>query len=83
MRNKIIWTIISSLIVLSLVIASCDTAENGGTVTQQGTGQTVTTGGEEPTKPGTETEETPSDKPKYGGSITLAMSTDVNDFLPW
>lgn len=83
MIKKSIWILISSLMVLSLVMASCGTDETGGTVTQEGTGQTVTTGGEEPTKPGTETEETPSDKPQYGGSITLAMTTDVNDFLPW
>jgi peptide/nickel transport system substrate-binding protein len=89
-KRKIIWMLVSCLMVLSLVIASCGPkVEEEAKVTQQGTGQTVTTGGEEGTinetaKTGAKTEEvTSSDKPQYGGSITLAMNRDVNDFLPW
>ncbi len=61
MKKKILWIIVSSLMILSLIIASCGS-----------------------TKTGNETEEvTSSDKPQYGGSITLTITADVNDFLPW
>ncbi len=85
MTKKMLWLLVSCLMVLSLVMASCGGAEEtGGTVTEEGTGQTVTVGAEETTKEEV-TQETaaPSDKPQYGGSITLAMTLDVNDFLPW
>ncbi len=57
MKGKIIWMLVSCLMVLSLVIASC--GEKG------------------------EEEQPSSDTPQYGGSITLMMALDVNDWLPW
>jgi peptide/nickel transport system substrate-binding protein len=57
MRKKIIWMLVSCLMVLSLVIASCGKKEGGGQQT--------------------------SDVPQYGGSVTLVLTLDVNDWLPW
>ncbi len=84
MTKKILWLVISCLMVLSLVMASCGGAETGGTVKEVGTGQTVSVGAEEEVTEKAEQEAAaPSDKPQYGGSITLAMALDVNDFLSW
>ncbi|HEY93569.1 MAG TPA: hypothetical protein G4O15_01350, partial [Dehalococcoidia bacterium] len=75
MTRKIVWLLLSCLMVLTLVLASCEEADTGGTVTTEDKGQTVTVGGEEDvgTGPGTATtvgEE--QDKPQYGGRLTIA-----------
>jgi peptide/nickel transport system substrate-binding protein len=79
MKRKVLWIAISFLMVLSLVVASCGGAEEtGGKVTQTGTGQTVTVGAEEEKEMGEEEEAVtvPSDKPQYGGTITLSTTMD-------
>ncbi|UCC16723.1 MAG: hypothetical protein JSU58_10225, partial [Dehalococcoidales bacterium] len=83
MMKKFGWMVLSCVMVLSLVIASCEDKDTGGTVTQEDKGQTVTVGTEEDKVEEKEEIVTSSDKPQYGGSITLMMGLDVNDFLPW
>ncbi len=83
MMKKLGWMVICCVMVLSLIIASCGTEDTGGTVTQEDTGQTVTVGAEEEEMRTEEETVVSSDKPQYGGSITLMMALDVNDFLPW
>ena len=39
MKRKVIWTVISCIMVLSLMIASCSTEDTGGTVTTEDKGQ--------------------------------------------
>ncbi|UCD09275.1 MAG: ABC transporter substrate-binding protein [Dehalococcoidales bacterium] len=77
MKRKIIWTLVSCLMVLSLVTASCETEDTRGTVTQEDKGQTVTVGGEEEEKEvEEEVIEVSTDDPQYGGTITLALPSD-------
>lgn len=83
MVKKLVWMVISCVMVLSLITASCGTDDTGGTVTQEDEGQTVTVGTEEEKMDEKEETVVSSDKPEYGGSITLMMALDVNDFLPW
>ncbi|HEY96127.1 MAG TPA: ABC transporter substrate-binding protein [Dehalococcoidia bacterium] len=83
MMKKLGWMVISCVMVLSLMIVSCETKDTGGTVKQEDKGQTVTVGTEEEKTDKKEEIVTSSDKPQYGGTITLLMGLDVNDFLPW
>ena len=76
MKEKLIWTVISFIMVLSLVIASCETEDTGGTVKEEDTGQTVTVGGEEEEEVEEEIIEVSTDDPQYGGTITLALTAD-------
>ena len=74
MIKRVVWFIVSCLMVLTLVLASCEEADTGGTVTTEDQGQTVTVGGEEDvaTGPGTATtagEE--QNRPQYGGRLTF------------
>jgi peptide/nickel transport system substrate-binding protein len=82
MTKKIIWLVVSCLMALSLVVASCGTEkETGGTVTTEGTGQKIVTGTEEEKVTDEKEKEevvVPSDKPQYGGTITLALTADPN-----
>ncbi len=81
MAKKIVWLLVSCLMVLSLVMASCGEAEEtGGAVTQEGTGQTVTVGAEEEEEKVVEEEEVvvPSGEPQYGGTITLPLTADAD-----
>ena len=72
--RKVIWLIVSCLMVLSLVLASCGPAEE-----EEEEATPTPTGEEEvtPTPTGEEEEVvTPSpDKPKYGGVLTIAWPT--------
>jgi peptide/nickel transport system substrate-binding protein len=87
--KKIVWLVVSCLMTLSLVIASCGGAEEtGGKVTQTGTGQTVTVGGEEKeitTETGQEeVVKVSTEAPQYGGTITIASPGDPDfDLLGW
>jgi peptide/nickel transport system substrate-binding protein len=71
MKKRIIWPIISCLMILSLVIASCGTKENEeAKVTEEG-GQVITTKGEAEEGVGVEEEGLlPPEVPKYGGTLT-------------
>ena len=82
MGKKIVWLVVSCLMALSLVMASCGPAEEEAEVEV----------GEEEVEVGEVAEEVEEveevvvvspDKPQYGGSITLNMGRDVEDFLPW
>ncbi|UCD09969.1 MAG: ABC transporter substrate-binding protein [Dehalococcoidales bacterium] len=72
--KRIVWLVMSFVMVLSLVVMSCgETEDSSGTVKQEDTGQTVTIGEEEgkEDKPEKEVPEglLPPDQPKYGGTI--------------
>src|SRR4030042_460289 len=82
--KKIVWLVINCILVLSLIIISCGTTSTEKEVVgDDDDGKVVITETETGVKEETETVEKVSDKPQYGGSMTLAMTLDVNDFLPW
>ena len=76
MGKKIIWMLVSCLMVLSLVMASCGPAEEEAEV-EVGE-EEVEVGEEEVTVEEEEEEEVvvPSGEPQYGGTITLAVERD-------
>lgn len=81
MTKKIVWLVISCLMVISLVMASCGGDEDtGGTVKTEDKGQTVTTGGDDEGKEmlveGEKEIIKPSGDPQYGGTLTLALNAD-------
>ena len=82
MTKKIVWFILSCLMVLTLVLASCaEETDAGGTVTTEDTGQTVTVGGgddsrEEPGKPSVTVD---PDKPRYGGRLIILAGSDISN----
>ncbi len=78
--KRLVWILVSCLMVLSLVIASCAPKQ---AAKEEEVGEvTVVKAPEE--KVAEEKVAAPAPEvPKYGGSITLAMTADVNDFLPW
>lgn len=91
MAKKILWCLISCLMVLTLVLASCDTEEDtGGTVTTVGEGQKVTVGAdddkamddeEEDTTKGTATTaDKDPDKPQYGGKLVILTGSDITNW---
>jgi len=79
MMKKIVWVVVSCLMALSLVMASCGPAEEEEEAVTEEEEEEVVVEEEE------EEEEVvaPVEAPEYGGSITLAMPLDVNDWLPW
>jgi peptide/nickel transport system substrate-binding protein len=82
MRKKIGWMLVSCLMVLSLVIASCGPKEEAKT--EEVGKATVVTSEEKAAAPAEEEAVAAGPEvPAYGGSITLAMPLDVNDFVPW
>ena len=85
--RKVFWVLVSCLMVLSLVIASCATEEAGkGEVTEVGTGQTVTVGAEEEEKEVMEEEEEgllSPDVPKYGGTFTRNPVLPASNYNPF
>jgi peptide/nickel transport system substrate-binding protein len=82
MAKKIVWLVVSCLILLSLVLTSCGTKEEETKVTEEG-GQVVTT--KEEVQEGEVTEEEgllPPEVPKYGGmGIWVAGSSSHFDPL--
>jgi hypothetical protein len=51
MIKRVVWLLVSCLMVLTLVLTSCESkTDTGGTVTTEDTGQTVTVGGGEETR---------------------------------
>jgi len=86
MTKKIVWLLISCLMVISLLISSCGEEDEGGTVTTQDEGQTVTVGGGEEDAgagPGTATTaDKDSDKPQYGGRLTISTTTSPTVWNP-
>ena len=79
MRKKVFWIFPTLLIVVALILSSCSNTES---VTEEGE-TTVVTG----TVTGTEAPDTVippdttrSEKPQYGGTITIASTTDPTGF---
>jgi peptide/nickel transport system substrate-binding protein len=73
MKKKILWMLVSCMMVLSLVIASCGPKEEEeAKITEEG-GQVITTKGEEEgTQPGKATTVGEAqDKPQYGGKLNI------------
>jgi peptide/nickel transport system substrate-binding protein len=83
--KKAIWSIVSCLMILALVITSCDTSDTSGTVTEEDKGQTVSIGDEEEktTDTGKEDVQPVTEEPQYGGSLTLFLGGEPTDWLPW
>jgi peptide/nickel transport system substrate-binding protein len=74
--KKIVWIVVSCLMVLSLVIASCAPKQEAKTETV-GQATVVTAGGEEAAVEEEEAEAiVPSDKPQYGGTLTIRELSD-------
>jgi peptide/nickel transport system substrate-binding protein len=71
--KKIVWIVVSCLMALSLVIASCGPKEEAK-VTEEG-GQTITTKGEEKA-PEEEVVQPTTEEPQYGSTLTLALASD-------
>ena len=81
MVKKMVWLVVSCLMALSLIVASCGGEEDtGGTVKTEDKGQTVTTGGDDEGKEmvieGEKEIIKPSGDPQYGGTLTLALNAD-------
>ncbi|MBN2238437.1 MAG: ABC transporter substrate-binding protein, partial [Dehalococcoidales bacterium] len=94
MAKKIVWIMISCLMVLSLVLASCDSGDTEtGTVTTSGESQKVSVG-TEGGEGGTTTVESSRDtapevsvpkdesKPQYGGTLTILAGSDITTWNP-
>jgi len=82
MMRKILWGVVSGLMALSLVIASCGPAETTPTTP---TTPTTTTTPTTPTAPVTEKPQqevvTPGvEKPQYGGELIQALGADLTSF---
>jgi peptide/nickel transport system substrate-binding protein len=77
MKGKAVWLLLSCLATTALIISSCGTP--AATTTAQPTTIAPTTS-KPPTTPPTTT--AASDKPKYGGILTLAQASDVTVFDP-
>jgi len=84
MLKKIVWLLVSCIMVLSLLIASCETAEEKKVEEEEGPGTVVIT--ETETGGAVEEEEEAEvldpNIPRYGGSITLATVGDIRFFDP-
>ena len=79
MTKKIVWIIVSSLMALSLVVASCGPAA----VEEEEEEEEVVIGQEEEEEEEEEEEGfLPPEVPKYGGSFTWHLTTDVMGFDP-
>jgi peptide/nickel transport system substrate-binding protein len=77
LKKKILWMLVSCMMVLSLVIASCGPKEEEeAKITEEG-GQVITTKGEEEaTQPGTATTVGKVvDKPQYGGKLNIMAAS--------
>ena len=81
MNKKIVWLMVSCVMALSLVVASCGPAEEEAEVevgeeeVEVGEGEVEI--GEEVEE---EVEEVSPDKPKYGGTIYEALAWDISNW---
>ena len=88
MKKKTVWLVISCLMILSLIIASCSTStgSSGGQVTAEDQGQVITSGGNvtgsggasgsSGTGSGNKTATANLGMPQYGGTLTLSLTAD-------
>ena len=87
MRKKILWVVVSGLMMLSLVMAACGPAETPTTPTIPTT-PTTPAAPTTPTTPTAPSQEklqqeavtATAEKPKYGGTLTLSNPTDLQYF---
>ena len=72
--KKIIWLLVSCLMAISLIMASC------GTTTEEEEEEVIT--GEEEEEEEEEKEEVVSgpEKPEYGGTINVALARDISNW---
>lgn len=85
MKRKALWLLVSALMALSLVIAACGPAETTPTAPETPTAPAT---GTTPAAPATPTQEKPqqetvapgAEKPKYGGTRTIAITSDPVNF---
>ncbi|MFC1946461.1 ABC transporter substrate-binding protein [Chloroflexota bacterium] len=84
MTKKFVWLLVSCLMVMSLLIASCGDTDSEATVTTEDEGQTVTVGDEdeEMTTPGKPSVTVDPDKPKYGGKLVILTNADITTWNP-
>ena len=86
MRKKSLWLTLSGLMSLSIIAAACSpAAAPAATTTAPTTTSTSPAASTAPApiiedKQQQEVVKATSDKPKYGGTLYLAMSTDVTTF---
>jgi peptide/nickel transport system substrate-binding protein len=83
MKKKIFWIVVSCLMALSLVMASCGPAEEEEEV-EVGEEEVVITEEEEEEEEVTEEKAAPGPEvPKYGGTITLRLVSAPSSFDPY
>jgi len=82
--KKIIWLLVTGLMVAVLLLASCTQKETDTTPSTTGeTGEdkvTITESSETTTTTTTEIEEQEDDVPKYGGMLNMMQSTDIQGY---
>ena len=82
MKNKILWVVVSCLMVLSLLIVSCEEETEKTTTVDEGDDKVkiteTETGGT--VKEEVEEVETSSDIPQYGGTHNIALAWDVSNW---
>jgi peptide/nickel transport system substrate-binding protein len=79
MTKKVVWILVSSLMVLSLVIASCAPKQEAKTETV-GQATVVTAGGEEKAAATEEVVAKGPEVPQYGGTLTMMQGLDIQGF---
>jgi peptide/nickel transport system substrate-binding protein len=83
MKSKTIWLILSCLLVLSMVLASCGTKTTPTTTpTTTSTSVATTKPTTTPTTSATTAPTTTAGKPQYGGTFTYRMNSDIGFFDP-
>ena len=82
MNKKIMWLVLSGLMVISLVMAACGPATPTTPTTPATTTPTTPTTPTSPTSPTTPTTPTApaAAVPKYGGTLTLRLGGDITSF---
>ena len=83
MKKKIIWTMISGLMVLTLILASCET-KTEERITEDDTDDVVKITESETTTETTKDKQEDvvksSDIPQYGGTHNIALAFDVSNW---
>ncbi len=78
MARKIIWLLVSFLMILSLVMASCgQKAAEEAKVTEEEEGKVVITEKEKEEEKEEEVVQPSSDEPQYGGTLTIPLSYEM------
>ncbi|MDP6127695.1 MAG: ABC transporter substrate-binding protein, partial [Dehalococcoidales bacterium] len=82
MKKKIVWMVVSGLMALSLVMAACGQAEEGGDVAEE----EVVDGAEMKRVTVTKMDGTSmvitTERPEYGGTLTRSVTSDRGEFDP-